>query len=127
MPTAAYVDYDSTVPDAATQSVPQMGTSTRTNSDSLRDAVVAGFMPGWNFAASGGTAEEPTTLTYSSGTERIKATLTWGTTGGADGNVTVMVLEYSSDSGSTYVDLGTLNTLTVTYDASGNVTAATWS
>lgn len=127
MPTATYVEYSSTLPDATAQSIAEMGGSMRTNGDALRDAVVAGFMPGWNFAASGGSAEEPAALTYSKGTERIRASLTWGTTGGEDGNVTVMLLEYSSDSGSSYVDLTALSTLTVSYDSSGNVTAATWS
>lgn len=127
MPTAAYVDYDSALPDAGTQSVLQMGVSTNKNGNALRDSVISGLMPGWNLAASGGTAEQPSTLTYSKSTERIRASLTWGTTGGESGNVTVVTLEYSSDSGATYVDLTALNVLTVSYDASGNVTAATWS
>jgi hypothetical protein len=70
-------------------------------------------------AASGGTAAEPATLTYSKSTERVRASLTW-----ASGKVTVAVYAYSSTSGSSY---DTIGTNTITYDGSGNVTATTWS
>lgn len=94
----------------------------RENLMALRDAVVAGAMAGWDYSSSGGG--EPATVTYSKGTERIRGSLTWGTSGGADGNVTQAVWEYSSDSGGSYDAIGTES---VSYDASANVTAVTWS
>jgi len=96
----------------------------RENLMALRDAVVGGMMAGWDYAPAGGTADQPATVTYSKGTERIRGSLTWGTSGGSDGNVTQIVWEYSSDSGSTFDDIGTL---AITYDTSANVTAMTWS
>lgn len=69
-------------------------------------------------------ADQPRTLAYTKSTERIRAALTWGTSGGSLGNVTVAVYSYSSDSGATY---STIGTKTITYDGSGNVTATTWS
>jgi hypothetical protein len=54
----------------------------------------------------------------------VRATLTWGTVGGAAGNVSAAVYEYSANSGSSYDAIGTK---TITYDSNANVTATTWS
>lgn len=97
---------------------------TRQNLMALRDAVVAGAMVDWNMAASGGTAAEPTQILYSKGTERVRLTITWGTTGGEDGNPVTVVYAYSANSGGAYDTIGTWSG---TYDANGNLTAETWS
>lgn len=68
--------------------------------------------------------DAPRVMTWTKSTERIRAALTWGTTGGEAGNVTVAVYSYSSDSGATY---STIGTKTVTYDGSGNVVSTLWS
>ena len=121
-----YVPFDDTVPDAATESVAQMGTSTRENLAAMRDAVALGAMPGWNYSKSNGsgTAEQPQYVLMTQGAEIVRQTLTWGTTGAEAGNVTQILAEYSSTSGASYDAIGTL---TVAYDASGNVTTTTWS
>lgn len=120
-----YTVFDSSKPDATAQTLTQMGQSERNNFMAIRDAVImGGGFYGWNMAAAGGTASQPATLTYSSGTERVRASLTWGTTGGAAGSVTQAVYAYSSNSGTDY---DTIGTKTITYDGSGNVTATTWS
>lgn len=121
----AYTPFDPTTPNASVQTLTQMGTSERQNMLALRDAcIMGGGFYGFNLAVSGGTAAQPTTFIYSKGTERVKAVLTWGVAGGEAGNVTVAVYSYSSDSGGAYSAIGTK---TITYDASGNVTATTWS
>lgn len=121
----AYTLFDPTKPDATAQTLTQMGQSERDNMKAIRDAaLMGGGFYGWNLAVSGGTADQPALLTYSSGVERVKAALTWGTTGGEAGSVTVAVYSYSSDSGGVYATIGTK---TVTYDANANVTATTWS
>lgn len=97
----------------------QVVDDTRNNLMAMRDAVVMGAMAGWNYTPSGGTAEEPATLTYSKGVERLRATLTW-----SGGNVTQALWSHSSDSGSTF---DTIGTETITYDAGGNVIAVSWS
>ena len=89
----------------------------------IRDIAALGAAPGWNYSWSGGTAEKPSVMLWSKGTERLRATCTWGTTGGATDNLTMAVFAYSAD-GTTY---DTIGTQTVAYDASGNVTSTTWS
>lgn len=79
---------------------------------------------GFSCTPSGGTASQPALLTYSKGTERMKAALTWGAAGGAAGNVAAVAYSHSSDSGVSYSAIGTK---TITYDASANVTSTTWS
>jgi hypothetical protein len=121
----AYTLFDPTTPDATTQTLTQMGQSERSNLKAVRDAcIMGGGFYGFNLAVSGGTADQPALLTYTKGTEKIKAALTWGTTGGEAGSVTVAVYSYSADSGNTWVTIGTK---TITYDANANVTATTWS
>ena len=116
----AYTPYVPTTPDAATQNGTAFAQSTRDNLRTIRDAVVmGGGFYGWNMAATGGTASEPALLTYSKGTERVKAALTW-----SSGNVTVAVYSYSINSGGAW---GVIGTKTITFDGSGNVTATTWS
>lgn len=99
-------------------------TQIKANFAAIRDMVVMGSLPGWNMSASGDTTDQPDVLLFTKGVERIRATLTWGTVGGADGNVQVAVYAYSGNSGSSY---DTIGTETITYDASANVTATTWS
>lgn len=95
------------------------------NSDVSGTAIVMdGHYRAWALTPSGGTAEQPDVVTYAKGVERVRGTLTWGTTGGADGNVETAAYEYSNNSGSTYSTIGTKN---LTYDAAGNVTLTTWS
>lgn len=126
----AYTPYDPTKPDAAAQTLTQMGTSQRNNFNSVRDAcILGGGFFGFNLAVSGGTAAQPAQLLYSKGTERVRALLTWGTVGGEAGNVTVAVYAYSANSGVDYTVTpnGAIGTKTVTYDASGNVLSTLWS
>lgn len=127
----AYTTLDETKPDPAVDNGTNAFDNTRTNMLALRDAVIGGTFPGWNLSVSGGTAEQPQYYTYSKGTERVRATLTWGTAGGADGNVLSIVYEYSSNSGTNYAVMGDtgypLGKLTISYDPDANVTGTTWS
>ncbi len=119
----AYTAYDGTHPDASSNGT-TFATECRQNFAAMRDAVVLGVMKGWNYSVAGGTAEQPAELYLKDGTEWIKQAVTWGTTGGEAGNATVIVASYSANSGSAY---DTIGTLTIAYDASGNVTSTTWS
>jgi hypothetical protein len=120
-----YTPFDATKPDAASQNGTQFAQSARDNLKAIRDAaLMGGGFFGWPLAISGGTAEQPTTFIYSSGTERVLAVITWGTTGGATGNPQTVVYSYSSNSGGAY---DTIGTKTITYDANSNVTATSWS
>ena len=103
--------------------------NTRENLMALRDALVCGALKGWNMTQTvgAGSTDEPDELLYSnnSNTEALKLDITWGTTGGEDGNPTVIVYSYSTD------DFGASNeaigTLTMTYNSNGTMTASTWS
>ena len=120
-----YTAFNEAKPDStAAGGMPVYSQAIRDNLQALRDAVIMGALAGWAMTPSGGTAEQPTTLTYSKGTERIKAALTWGTTGGESGNVTQSVYSYSSNSGTSWDVIGTR---TVSYDANSNVTGTAWS
>lgn len=98
----------------------------RENLMALRDAVIIGALAGWNYSKTDGTgsAEQPQYIIYKNGTNWIRATLTWGSSGGSDGNVTVALWEYSSNSGTGY---DTIGTETIAYDTASNVTSTTWS
>lgn len=63
-------------------------------------------------------------LSYTKGTERLRVALTWGTTGGEAGNVTVAAYSYSANSGASY---SAIKTKTITYTGLGNVAGSTWS
>lgn len=93
----AYTQFDPAKPDAGTQNITQFATSVRTNLAAIRDIAALGAAPGWNYSWSGGTAEKPSVMLWSKGTERLRATCTWGTTGGATDNLTVAVFAYSAD------------------------------
>lgn len=95
-------------------------TEIKNNFAALRDADFIGGESGWTYSQSGGTASEPTTCLWSKGTERIRLTLVWGTTGGENGNVTSTTIDYSANSGTLY---DTIETRAATYDASGNFTS----
>lgn len=119
----AYALFDPTKPAAATQAGTAFGQSIIDNFKAIRDSVMMGNFPGFNMSKTGGTAEQPGVILFTKGTEIVKGTLTWGTTGGEAGNVTVAVYAYSSNSGSSY---DTIGTQTMAYDASGNLTTTTW-
>lgn len=125
-----YTAYDGTKPDAATQTLTQMGQSERDNLNAMRDYLATfGAMPGFDMSVSGGTAEQPAILYFKRGTEWIKVVQTWGTAGGEAGNVTKEAYYYSANSGGAWdgmADGAGKYVLTYTYDGSSNCTATTW-
>lgn len=110
-----YTDFDDSKPVATDNGVATVD-AIRNNLLAMRDSVIMGFMPGWSATPSGGTNEQPAQWLYSKGTERLRASITWGTTGGADGNPTQVVWEYSSDSGSTW---DTVSTQSIVWNSDG--------
>lgn len=127
----AYPVYNGTKPDPTTDDGNAVCQAVRDNDQVIRDAVVSGNLSGWNMtprnAADTGAPPDPTQppmIKFEKSTEEIQMVITWGTTGGADGNPTQIIYKYSSNSGSTF---DTIGTQTITYDANGNVTGTTWS
>lgn len=99
----------------------------RTNQNALRDALVSQMISGWDYSVSGGTAEQPQYMYFKNGVEWLRVTLTWGTTGGADGNVTIAVIHYSGNSGGAWDAMTPYSTVTLAYDSNANLTTTTWS
>lgn len=123
-----YTQFNSANPNGASQAGPAYSDAIRKNFQALRDAVLAGALYGWNYDVDNGTgtAEQPqyVYMKKAGGTEWLQQTLTYGSSGGGAGNVTQIVLKYSANSGGAY---DTIGTLTITYDANGNVTDTLWS
>lgn len=118
-----YAHFDHTKPDPATQNIVDACASMRANERAVALGVVTGSMPLWN-AVLTGDPWAPSVITHSNGAERVRETLTYGTTGGAAGVVVQDEVDYSADSGATWMSVSTLS---ITYDANGYVTALTWS
>ena len=98
----------------------------RENLMAMRDAVVMGAMPGWDYSRTPGRvdAENADEMFYKKGSNWIRATLTWGYSGGAEGNLVSAVWESSADAGENYETIGTE---TFTYDVSGDLDTSSWS
>lgn len=94
------------------------------NENALRDMVIMGSAPGFDFSVSGGTAAQPDIMYAKSGASWLRASITWGTSGGADGNPTVIVYAFSGDSGGAW---STIKTLTLSWDSDGYLTTGVWS
>lgn len=103
---------------------------TRRNIVALRDMIAAiGMAPGFDYSIASGTAEQPTAVNFKRGSEWIVLWLTWGTTGGADGNVTKIVFWYTANAGGSYdgmADDAGKFVLSLAYDAAGNLSTTTW-
>jgi len=119
----AYVNFEDAVP-TASGTINELCTDTRNNLEAVRDAVVMGTASGWAFTKAGGTADQPGQIRYTKGTQRIQGLLTWGTAGGADGNVTVAQWQYRPTASSVYEAIGTE---TISYDTDSNVVSTVWS
>lgn len=119
----SYTAFDGTKPTTA-QTRQAAITSILQNLLAVRDMTILGDAPGFDFSVSGGTAAQPAIMYRKLGTEWIRASITWGSSGGSDGNPTVIVYSYSPDSGSNW---NTIKTVTYAYDSDGNVTSSTWS
>lgn len=127
----AYPTYNGSNPNPTTQDIDVLCQSVRDNVQVVHDSVVSGAMPGWdmtprNSADTGPPTnpEQPPLIKYVNGAQALHKTITWGTSGGADGNPTQIAYKYSTDSGATFT---TISTQSITYDANGNVTGTSWS
>jgi hypothetical protein len=117
-----YAAFDPTHPDGAS-SGPTVVSEANINDTALRDAnLMGGLFKSFEFSTSGGTAAQPAIFYWKNGTTWLKGTPTWGSGAGQDGNVTAIEWKLSTDSGSNY---DTIATTSLTFDSSGNLTAAT--
>lgn len=95
----------------------------RTNDNAISHAVIAGLLVDWEMTFSGGTAAEPSTITFTDKTltsRKIRITFTWGTTGGENGQVKTAAWDWWN--GSSYDSMASC---TFSYDSSGNLTGNT--
>lgn len=119
----AYSPYVIGNPDGSTGTGSSFATQLQTNLNALMHAVILGAMKSWNMAVSNGTgtAAMPQFIVFSNGVFRLRKTITWN---GTTGNVTAVLYEFSSNSGTSYDSIGTC---TYSYDGSQNLTGWTWS
>ena len=120
----AYDYFQRNEPDGATQTGPEVLDSVRKNQGALNDAIIIEGMYGWDMTTVGGTPDQPDELLFSFGTQRNRQQITWGSSGGAEGNPTTVIYSYSSDNGNNY---DTIGTETFVYDVNGNVISSSWS
>lgn len=115
---------DLTKPDAGTQGIAAFTASITGNELALLAAALFGEAPGWVYSQTvgTGTTERPQYEFLKNGSRWLRRTNTWGSSGGNNGNLTGSVLEYSSDTGSTWA---AVHTSARTYDSSGNQTGTT--
>ena len=120
----AYLPFTSDKP-VITDTGGQVIDRTRENLMALRDAIQVGSLVGWTLTNTDitGPAAEPTQIIYKKSTEWLRLQITWGTTGGDDGNPKTIVYAYSANSGGLY---DTIGTATMTYDSSGNLRDVAW-
>ena len=135
----AYTDFDPALPDPSTDSPGECFDDALANQLAMRDAIIGGngIFPGWDMAAydasdntpPASAADEPAYIIWSDGSDELKATLTWGTSGATDGLVTRMVFSYKVSGGAYEVIKGgtTNGYCDMTYDASSNLTSMAWS
>jgi hypothetical protein len=124
----AYNGYQVDKPDGADNG-PVVIADAKRNGLALRDAIVAGMMPGFAFSIVNGTGSDlfPQFLYWKQGVGAsapwLRATLVWGTTGSENGNVTTMTWAYSANGGSTWDDMAGASVLT--YNGAGFLLSAT--
>lgn len=119
---SSYTAFDATKP-AGTQTGTQFATSANANDVALWYAVVGGGqVPSFVMSQTigTGTAEQPQYWYWTDSAQIVRATNTWGSSGGASGNLTQIVWDVSQDTGATYANVCTQ---AFTYDANGNLTA----
>lgn len=130
MATLDYVDFDDALPVAASKSITQFAADINSNEVALRDEVDLGesigcdITPTYDISPNEG---RPASIIYKRGTRWLRSTYTYGTSGAATGHPTQVLVEYSTDSGSTWK---TISTKSITYGyyetTKVRVTAITW-
>lgn len=83
--------------------------------DTLMQAAAGDMIPGWAATVTGGA--EPSAITHSKGTDRIKIEYTW-----LSGKVTTAIVKTSANSGTAWATIGTF---TITYSGD-NVASWSW-
>ena len=124
----AYVNIDTTKPTTA-QTRQAAVDSMRTNTQALRDRMVAAMSMGATFSITTGPADQPVEVLMTMAAERWKGRFSYGVSGGGSGNVISEAWFYSNNSGSTYDPVtfqGSSNYVTTYgYDANGNLISTT--
>lgn len=117
----AYGSFDPTKPASGDTGTSVPGEAC-TNDKALRDAILMGQVQGFTLSVSGGTAQQPAQIFWKNGSIWLRASLTWGTSGGQNYNLTAIAWDLSVNGGTSYDSVGTGETLS--YDSSGNLTGA---
>ena len=123
----AYTAFDYTVP-SGTQNGSQLAASAKANDLALRDPVaLMGGMTGWAYSVttSTATAGVPTEVVFAKGSERLKETYSYGTSG----LLSKRARYYSTNNGTNYdaiVDSSGNFVESFSYDGSNNLVSTSW-
>lgn len=119
----SYSPFDPTKP-AGSDAGTAVCSEVNVNELALRDAILMGGVNGFAYSQTvgTGTAEMPQYMFWTNGATILRATLTWGSSGGSFDQVTQIIWDISYNTGSTY---NNICTETRTYDSNANLTATT--
>lgn len=125
-----YTPYVNNKPDIADAGQDVIDDS-RENLEALRDAIMMGKIFDWDMTvtAGGGSASEPDEIAWryqGTGDLEVRATITWGTAGGSDGNPVTIVYAFTGNRTAGTPTYDTIGTLTNTYDVNGEITSNSW-
>jgi len=118
----SYVQFQNNKPIITDQN-PAIINTTRENVNAVHDGSVIRAMPFWNYSISGGTNSNPVYVFHKNGNDWIRTTQTYGTSGPSKNCISQQIYQYSSNSGTSYVSMGTVN---YAYIEDGIVSTAIW-
>ena len=122
----AYTPFNPDRPDVAAVGATRLSeiTHARNNLTALADMMAAfAAMDNFNLSISAGTADVPTEMLATNGSQIVKIGFTYGSGVTAD-LVTVITISKSINTGGSY---DSVRTCTIAYDGSGNFVSTTWS
>jgi len=129
MPYVPFVDNKPDIADAGQDVIDDI----RENLEALRDSIAMGVMPNWDMDVTNGsgTAEEPQFIAWrnndGAGDLEVRAEITWGTSGGSDGNPVTIDYDFTGDRTMGTPTYFQIAIRTISYDGNGNVTKEDWS
>ena len=119
----AYVPFDPAVPDVSTDTRKEAIDNARTNLTALADMMAALCgMQGFDLEITASSADGPTEVLATNGTQIVKKAITYGS-GATAGLPVTIVYSKSTNGGSSYDSIATQ---TINYDGSGNFTDYSW-
>jgi len=120
---SSYVQFENDRPIINESNADNIIVDIRNNLSAVHDGSIIRAMPFWNYSISGGTNSNPTYVFYKNVNDWIRTTQTYGTSGPSKNCIAQQIYQYSSNSGTSYLSIGTVN---YAYIEDGIVSTAIW-